>query len=44
MEGSGSSSQIIAQVSLTVEEPLEEVSHRSKLAVTLMNLPVTTLP
>ncbi len=45
MEGSGSSSsQIVAQVGLTVKEPLEEVSHRSMLAVTLMKLPVVTLP
>ncbi|MBV9386418.1 MAG: hypothetical protein JOZ78_08325 [Chroococcidiopsidaceae cyanobacterium CP_BM_ER_R8_30] len=44
MEGSGSSSsQIVAQVGLTVEEPIEEVSHRSKLAVSLMNSPVSTL-
>ena len=44
MEGSGSSSsQIVAQAGLTVEEALEEVAHRSKLAVTVMNSPVSTL-
>ena len=44
MEGSGSSiSQIVAQVGLTVEAPSEEGTHRTKLAVTLMNLPVLTL-
>ncbi len=44
MEGSGSSvSQIVAQVSLTKEEPLEEVPPGSKLAGRLMNLPVLTL-
>ncbi|MBV9388609.1 MAG: hypothetical protein JOZ78_19475 [Chroococcidiopsidaceae cyanobacterium CP_BM_ER_R8_30] len=40
MEGSGSSSQTLVQVSLTVGEPLEEVSHRSKLAV----LPAKKVP
>ncbi len=41
MEGSGSSSsQIVAQAGLTVEETQEESPHRSKLAVTMMNLPV----
>ncbi len=45
MEGAGSSSsQVVAQVGSKVEEPIEEVSHHNKLAVTLMNLPVTTLP
>lgn len=45
MEGSGSSSsQIVAQVGLTVEEPQQESPHRSKLAVIMMKLPVLTLP
>ncbi len=45
MEGSGSiSSQIVAQVGLSVAELSEEVPHLSKLAVKLMNLPVVTLP
>jgi len=44
MEGSGSSSQVVAQVGLMVEQLSEEGSHQSKLAVTLMNLPLSTLP
>ncbi len=44
MEGSGSSSgQIVAQADLTVEVSAEEGPHRSKLAVTVMNSPVSTL-
>ncbi len=43
MEGSGSSSQVVAQMGLAFEEPIEEEPHSTKLAVCLMNLPVLTL-
>jgi hypothetical protein len=44
MEGSGSSSsQVVAQMGLTLEEFPEGGLQGIKLAVTLMNLPVLTL-
>lgn len=44
MEGSGSSSsQVVAQKGLALEETLEEILQLSQLVVSLMNLPVLTL-
>jgi len=43
MEGSGSSSQVVAQMGLTLEEPPGDGPQRIKLVVTLMNLPVLAL-